>query len=275
MARAGRGLLLWIGWLVLVSPLIAAEVEVLFTANEGVLIRAGDEAVLIDSHLAEPYSLYGALPAPLLAKLEAAAPPFDTVDLVLASHVHRDHFQGPPAKAFLAARPQALLASSPQVLEALGEPPPGEGRLRSVLPQPGESETLRRGGIEVEFLRLSHGSGRHARIQNLGHIIRIGGVKILHIGDAFDDPANFAPYGLAERDLDLVLVPYWFYWSASGQECLRRHLHAKAVAAVHIPPQELDGVRAELAKRFPEVQVPGRALEPIRLTAASAAEPQN
>ena len=62
--------------------------------------------MLIDAFVAEPYSLYAALGERALEQLSAAAAPFDSVDLALASHVHRDHFQPAAACAFLEAAPE-------------------------------------------------------------------------------------------------------------------------------------------------------------------------
>lgn len=270
------------------APPPARALHVTALANEGALLRAGDVAVLIDAFLAEPYSVYGALPEQTLEALLAAAPPFDGVDLALVSHRHGDHLQPAPAARFLRASPGTWLASSPQVLELVREadaalapamaeraadatdgarptdaapwPDEAAGRPtpqpRAVLPEPGQSVRLRRDGLSVDVLRLSHGTGRFAAIQNLGHVIELGGQRVLHVGDAAMDPRRFAPYALAERDLDVALLPFWYFLDEGGRQLVREHLRARHVIACHIPPADLADVRAALAESDPHVLVP-------------------
>jgi L-ascorbate metabolism protein UlaG (beta-lactamase superfamily) len=248
----------------------AGRLEVLALANEGFLLRAGEDAVLIDAFVSEPYAGYAALGGEALADLVAARGPFASVDLALASHVHRDHFQPAPARAFLGASPRALLASSPQVLEALladyaaaGAREPSE-RLRDVLPEVGAELPLEVGGIRVDVLRLSHGTGRFAELQNLGHVITLGGVTALHVGDAATVPETFAAYGLRRRGIDVAFVPYWYFESADGRRIVDEHLRPARLVACHIPPGELEAVTRRLAASRPDVLVPQAALESFR-----------
>lgn len=246
------------------------ELEVRALANEGFLLSVGDDVVAIDAFVAEPYSGYGALSGEVLAALLEGSGPFASLDLALASHVHRDHFQPEPARRLLAARPACVFATSPQVLEALLADPSGAAalepaeRLRGFLPEPGASAALEVGAIEVEFLRLSHGTGRFAPIQNLGHLITLGGVTALHVGDADMVPETFAAYRLRERGIDVAFVPYWYFDAAQGRRILDEHLLPARLVACHIPPGELEAVTRRLAASRPDVLVPQRTLESFR-----------
>ena len=245
------------GALLAQEPAAPPPVEVTYLANEGFLIRAGEQAVLIDAFVAEPYSLYRALTPEMRRQLEAAEGPFAGVDLALTSHHHRDHWQVEPARRFLDAAPGCSFASSAQVVGELGADgweragddgaPPHPVRLA-----PGETEVLERDGLGVELLHLSHGTGRHAKVQNLGHLITIAGRRLLHVGDAAVEEANFAPYRLAERDLDLAFVPFWYFLSPEGQQLVRRHFAGARLVACHVPDADRDEVAALLAKDWPE-----------------------
>jgi L-ascorbate metabolism protein UlaG (beta-lactamase superfamily) len=244
------------------------ELEVRALANEGFLLSVGDDVVAIDAFVAEPYSGYGALEGEPLADLVAARGPFASLDLALVSHAHRDHFQAEPARRVLAARPACVFASSPQVLEALhasgAEALAPAERLREFLPEPGASVALDVGEIHVEVLRLSHGTGRFAQIQNLGHLITLGGVTALHVGDAAMVPETFAAYRLRERGIDVAFVPYWYFDAAEGRRIVDEHLLPARLVACHIPPGELEAVTRRLAANRPEVLVPQRALQSFR-----------
>ena len=243
------------------------DLEVLSLANEGFLLRAGDDAVVIDAFVSMPYAGYGALMGKPLEALLAGTDPFNSVDVALVSHEHGDHFQPSPARSFLAARSECLLASSPQVLAQLddvnphGEPVPPAESQRSVLPAPGKEERVEVDSIRVDILRLSHGTGRFAGVQNLGHIITLGGVTALHIGDAAMESANFEAYGLRERGIDVVFVPYWYFQDSAGRRIIDEHFRPAKLVACHISPRELSQVTKHMARTDPDVLVPQKTFE--------------
>jgi L-ascorbate metabolism protein UlaG (beta-lactamase superfamily) len=230
-------------------------------ANEGFLLRSADQAVLIDAFLSKPYAGYDALPVDVLARLEAAETPFAGIDLALVSHEHADHVQAEPARRFLAASPGTLLATSPQVLAiVVGDDAAGVPNHEAYLPEPGETVVVERNGVRVEFLRLSHGR-RFASIQNLGHVITIGGQRVLHLGDAATEAANFRPYALPGRELDVALVPYWYFTERGGRALVEEHLPARHVIACHIPSGERAEIASQLAASYPHVIVPRTPLQ--------------
>ncbi len=230
--------------------------RVTWLANEGVLLESSGSAVLIDAFVPEPYSIYTALPAETAAAMLAAEAPFGQVDIALASHRHRDHYQPEFAAKFLAAHPETRFWSSPQVLAGLESP-----GADSVFPGPGETISRRHANIEVDFLNLSHGSGRFSAIQNLGHVVRIGGFTVLHIGDAAMVPANFDPYGLVPAQIDVALVPYWYCSSKSGQKLISTHLAAGLQIAVHLPREGEDQAGMDSAAQCGDVVLPARPMQ--------------
>jgi len=244
--------------------------EVRALANEGFLLRFEDDVVAIDAFVAEPYVGYAALSGEALEALVTGTGPFASLDVVLASHYHRDHFQAEPAQRFLAARPECIFASSPQVIDALwnAETEATEGvredMIRDFLPKPKKEDLLEVGNIRIEILRLSHGTGRFASVQNLGHVITVGGVTALHIGDAAMVPENFAAYCLPQRGIDVAFVPYWYFDDTTGLRIIDEHFRPAKLVACHIPPRELKAVTDRLAKDHPGVVVPQRALELFR-----------
>ena len=74
-------------------------------------------------------------------------------------------------------------------------------------------------------------------------------------------PANFAPYRLARRELDVALVPYWYFQAQEGRRVLDLHLVARHHVACHIPPRELAQVRRFLSAARPGVRLARRAME--------------
>lgn len=232
------------------------KLELVYLANEGFLLRSGEHTLVIDAFVTEPYGGYAAVPDELFAKLVARAAPFVDLDLVLASHVHADHFQPAAAAEFLAAHPELPFVTSPQVLEALAKESseavtPG---CRALLPRPDEVVAESAGGIRVELLRLPHtGGSRTAGVENLGHLVELGGLRLLHVGDADVEREELADYDLAAREIDVALVPYWWLGDAADLARVRARVGAQHLVAVHVPPAEVAREKARLAALDPAI----------------------
>lgn len=244
---------------VMVSEGLFAEVVITRLANEGVILDDGVTRIMIDGMVVEPYSLYGGLPPGLARQFEFAQGVFADIDLALASHRHHDHNQPVFSCIFMRNSTETLLYSSRQVLELMRE------RCRNLVttsPRVREIEPVYNKPVEitgetatVSAFLLSHGSGKFARLQNYGHLVHIGGVKILHIGDAAMDPADFEVAGLDQVALDVALIPFWFFQPGPGMAVVERFMDAPLKLAVHIPPGEMAEVGEYLSENYPDVQV--------------------
>jgi len=106
-------------------------------------------------------------------------------------------------------------------------------------------------GIDFEILRLRHGTGRHAEIQNLGHIIKLGGKKLLHVGDADTSIENFDKFNLDEEGIDVAFLPDWFLLGTEGQSLIRDHIKPKQIVAVHVSPSDGEKVTTQIKQAFP------------------------
>ena len=216
--------------------------EVTYIANEGVLVASGDAQVLIDG-LHRPYSpMYAVLPPAQRESIETARPPFDEIDVILVSHVHRDHFHAEAVGRHLQHNPEAQLIASEQVADSLAQSFTGyesiRARILPVKPAWKERIVLRMSGIEIDVLGLQHGSRRFRWVQNLGHIVTLDGKKLLHLGDADVSVENFEAFKLADEGIDVAFIPYWFLESATGRAIVRDVIKPKQVVTVHIPPEE-------------------------------------
>ena len=242
----------------------AVELELTYLANEGFLLRAGDESLLIDAFITEPLGNYLAVPKELFAEVVDGRPPFDGVDLALASHYHTDHFQAKPAAEYAQAHPDVPIVSSPQVL-ALLRTELGEKseRLKELLPEERKSVATAAGKITLELLRLPHTGGAQNRdVQNLGHVLDFAGLRVLHVGDADVGTEDLRSYELAKRAIDVALVPYWWLGDAKDLERVKALIGAKHLVAMHVPSTEMSSVKEGLAKLDPDILVfeePGEA----------------
>jgi L-ascorbate metabolism protein UlaG (beta-lactamase superfamily) len=244
----------------------AVELELVYLANEGFLVRVGETKLLIDAFVYEPYGEYAHVPEELRAKMHAGEAPFDGIGLALTSHVHGDHFQPEAAAEYLRARPATKFLSSPQVVDALLEPlgdAPAAEHVDARLPEARAVLSANEAGVRIEMVRLPHtGGARTASVQNLGHVLELGGVRVLHVGDAErGDPALDAA-DLETRAIDVALVPYWWLGDAEGVELARKLTGARHLVAVHVPPAEVAEVKARLAALDPALllfELPGES----------------
>ena len=233
----------------------AAPIEITYIANEGVLIAGAGKQILIDGLHREYERDYAFLPAAEREKIETAKEPFDKIDLILVSHRHLDHFHPESVGLHLQHNPRAQLISSQQVVEEIEKNFKGyegvKARMMGATPPWKERVAMKVSGIEFEILRLSHGTGRHATIQNLGHIIKLGGKKLLHIGDADTSIENFEKFNLDEEQIDIAFIPFWFLIGTEGQTVVKDHIKPRHIIAVHISPNESERTLTQVKQAFP------------------------
>lgn len=237
------------------SPVQAPAVEITYIANEGVLISSGGKQVLIDGLHREYGPEYAFLPPAERDKIENAKAPFDAIDLILVSHRHLDHFHPESVGLHLQHNPKAVLVSSQQIVDEVEKNFKGfqaiRSRVTAVTPPWRERVAMKVAGIDFEILGLRHGTGRHATIQNLGHIIKLGGKKLLHVGDADTSVENFEKFNLDEEGIDIALLPDWFLLYIEGQTIVREHIKPKQIIAVHVSPSSGEKVATQIKQAFP------------------------
>jgi L-ascorbate metabolism protein UlaG (beta-lactamase superfamily) len=250
---------------------LEADITLTQLANEGVIISDGETRILIDGMVVEPYSVYGGLPPEVIPLFEQVSGPFAGIDLVLASHRHHDHNQPLFACQFMQSSSATRFVSSPQVIGLMREKcrtfMTTSPRVDEINPQYGEPHVIQMEGVRVTIFPLSHGTRKYARIQNYGHLIEMGGMTLLHIGDAAMDPQDFARAGLDKVEIDVALIPFWYFQPGPGSEVMTRFLDASNKIAVHIPPGEMDEIKGYMSEEFPQVIILQNTLDQARFSA--------
>ena len=253
-----------------------APLEVTYIANEGFLlaipppeipgnVAINENKVIIDGLFREGVEGYAVLTPKQRDEVETARPPFDAAKLVLVSHYHADHFDAAAVARYLVHNFRAVLVSSRQVDDAvagqLNDDVILRNRVRRVSPEGDRPVSVTVEGITLQVYRVSHGSGRHVQVQNLSHLITLGGWKILHIGDSDADEAELKSFAWAKEKIDVAFIPFWYLTDKKGSELIRRYVRARIVVAMHIPPDELEQRTAEIRAFFPDAVIFSRSLE--------------
>jgi len=258
--------------LLLASSALQADVVVTQLANNGVMLTAGDTRIMIDGMVVETYSVYGGLSGAAASQYQQASGAFSDVDVALVSHRHHDHNQPRHACEFMLKSTQTKVVSSPQVLglmrERCREFITTNQRVTEINPQYGEPYVFSSGGAKITVFPLSHGTRKYAKIQNYGHLIEIGGVTVLHIGDAAMNPEDFQRAGLDQVKIDVAMIPFWYFSPGPGTEVINRFMNAPLKIAVHIPPGEMEEVKAYMAEDHGNVTIMEEPLKEVRFSSA-------
>ncbi|MGD2129942.1 MAG: MBL fold metallo-hydrolase [Lysobacterales bacterium] len=252
---------------------LLADVTITKLANEGIVISDGQHRVMIDGLVVEPYAVYGGLPPEDVSLFDRLEGPFKGIDIALVSHRHHEHNQPDFACRFLQKSTATRFYSSSQVIDLMREKcrklVTTSSRIITIAPDYDHPFVLNEPWLKLTVFPLSHGTRKYAKIQNNGHLVEMGGVKILHVGDAAMDPTDFERAGLRDIRLDVALIPFLYFQPGPGADLVQRYLNAPTKIAVHIPPGELAEVKEYMSARFPDVLILEKPLETVRVSASA------
>lgn len=201
----------------------SGEVSVTYIGNAGFMVTTGNKKILIDA-IFKGYKGYYQSPDSIQGKIRLGQPPFDGVDLLLATHYHGDHYDNGLVREYLTNNPKALLASTSQVRETLADFP---NRVITFSPSKGKTDCKELQGINIEAIYLPHGATEAGQreLLNYGFIVSVNGVKIVHTGDidiqqfSFDE---FRAYQLPEKKIDIAFVQHFYLTNDSTE---RKFVH--------------------------------------------------
>ena len=215
-----------------IAPSTFDGVRVTHVFNAGYLITVDDKRILIDA-------LYEGYPEGILKPVVYAQPPFDDVDLILATHEHGDHFSPELVARYMQENPHTLFISTKSaVRQLLAEDSDLRGRTKGVELQKGERKQIDVAGIELEAIYLSHGM---VGLLNLGFIITVDGAKLFHTGDLSPDHVRVSylqDYGLPEEQIDVAFVPDFLLTMAEYHAHVLEGIQPKYVMPMHYPYED-------------------------------------
>ncbi len=247
-----------------VTPERAAEdlIEITYLANEGFLLSSGSYKVLIDGLFREGVDGYAKLSTEYQEALETAQAPFDTVDVALATHHHADHFHAGAVCRFLESSPVTEFVSTLQALNqmrtACTNPAAVGDRVAAGLLSDGTAQPFILDDLKIESVFLHHGANNP--VENIGFILELGGLTVLHMGDSQANVEEIRAAGLAERRIDLAFAPFWYLIDKRWTPAMDL-LQPAGIVAMHLPIegspdlQNVGGYAAlvqRIGERFPQ-----------------------
>ena len=235
-----------------------SDAWVTYVGNSGFLITVGDKKVLIDAFF-EGFPPGYALPETVRTLLLNAQPPFDNVDLILATHNHNDHFSAAMVRQHMQTDPKAVFISTTQASSQLADL--GE-RVIAVDPIAGTLVQAEANGIQVEAIYLSHGypPNDQNEVFNNGYVVTLNGIKFFHTGD-IADLNDVLPYDLADMNIDFAFIQHFYLRDEGARSILADGIGAKYLFPIHYAYTE-PAFNADLIKsNYPEAIIFSRELE--------------
>lgn len=259
-------------WILGAQPFaLAHQASVTYVANEGVLITNGSQKVLFDPFFHQAFGTYQLVPKETKQAIFAGTKPFNDLTAIVISHAHDDHFAADEVLQYLQKYPATQLVAPQQAvteLMALRGAQAVSAQVTSVslaFNQPPKAFEL--AGLLFDVVRIPHaGWPSRADVENLVFRVTLNdpakSVTVMHLGDADPDDDHYLPYKAhwQKRVSDAALPPYWFYFSAEGNDILTNLLNTKQTIGIHVPvevPKRLETGAADYFSKPGENRVIG------------------
>ena len=233
------------------NPVVLAvtTIKITYLRNAGVLIEDGERSVIIDG-LTAGLGGWLEMDGAELGRLSAGTGMYGDADVVLATHNHGDHFSPSAVSGFLASVPSAEFLGPPEVTSSLS----GNPRVTSVSPSRGSSESVELNGVDLDVLHFRHFDqfgNDFSTVENFGYLIRLGGLRILHVGDVHYGASNLEPFGLDEAEIDVVILPTFnTLLSAANADAVATHIAPRHVLAVHFQAAQASAEAGQATSLF-------------------------
>ncbi|MDP8268479.1 MAG: ankyrin repeat domain-containing protein [Candidatus Tenebribacter davisii] len=230
-----------------------SEIKVTYIANMGFLVSSASKTVMIDA-LFGTSSSYLYPSTVVLDKINKLNKPFESVDLMLLTHTHPDHFSAPMVAEYLMKNSSVEVICNQSALLELNEIENctvDTSRIVGLTPDLYKSIDTTVNNIDVKILRLRH-TGDNGRTENLGFLFNLDGVKILHVGDAtgrVSEQADvsgieeFDSLGFKNLDIDIAILNRGSLWGedAPGIEIIKKYIKPKHIILGHFSIGNKDG----------------------------------
>ncbi|MEZ6191314.1 MAG: MBL fold metallo-hydrolase [Phycisphaerales bacterium] len=244
----------------------AAQMQVTFMGNNGVMLSSGGKKVVIDALQDHLNTFWTTLPQADLQNLINGAAPFDNINYAMATHNHPDHYSSGKVTSFLANNRQAKFIGPPQVRSSLASGP----QVLNITPafQTG-SVVIEEPGLRLEVFHMEHFDqfgNDFSSVQDFTYLVTMGGVSLLHLGDVDYIDENFDNFDFLSMDIDAVVLPTFnTLLSEANKAVIIDHINPRHIIATHLRAQILSIEEANVRALYPDATIFTTALDSITL----------
>jgi L-ascorbate metabolism protein UlaG (beta-lactamase superfamily) len=222
------------------------RIEVSYIGNCGFLLSSNDKQILIDALFYQGFDYYSAPSDSVVLKIQKGQAPFAHANMLLITHDHPDHFDVKMVCTYLANNPENRVIAPSLVINSI--------RSQSIIPVSGKQlveidewnkqgmDTIIR-GVKIKSFFLQHDN--RPKIQNVGYLVEIMGIKVFHSGDNTGaDKVEYERMQLQHKNVDLALLNFYGFWgSKEERDFTKSQINPKNIVLMHIPPKEINLVK--------------------------------
>ncbi len=234
-----------------------------YIANEGFLLNNSTQKILIDAAFNDSTITYCDVPAPqVIQNMKTGHPPFDNLDVIFATHSHRDHFDAELTGNILKANKQCKLVCPAQAAEKMRELeafPEIVAQIVEITPELFAKVDTTINNIPITISRVHHGPyydinpqtgkkiNRHRNVENLCFVVTLHNKRILHVGDAplYMNNQIFSTL----EPVDIIFMERYDR-SENAVSILNTYLKPKEIIFMHLPKQDRESLITEILDQF-------------------------
>ncbi len=235
------------------------SVKVTFIGNSGFIVEAGEKKIAVDAMFKGFPGRY-TLPADVINKMKNLKPPFNNIDLILATHLHADHLKTEYVSYYLVKNKKAEFITTAETIKIMENSLPEffqySNRVLGVNPGLGDQNKLENNGIKITAFGMPHGSNP---VQHNCLIFETSGKKIIHLGDMSGEKVKniFKSVGIENKNIDIAFVPYWYLTTSANADLIKKFIKAKIIIAVHLSlkgrNEKISNIENNIRSHFPSV----------------------
>jgi L-ascorbate metabolism protein UlaG (beta-lactamase superfamily) len=231
------------------GPAKSDQVKIVYIAKQGYLIEIGDKTILIDA-------IHTGVSPELMAKMTNLEPPFDEVDIILATQSHADHFNPDLVAKHMDKNKKDVFLSNDEaashVRAYIYDFASAAQRIKAVFPMDGEK--IKESLMGVKIQAMSFPLSQDSYITNLGFLVKIGGKTFLHMGDSAGTLEYLQAYNLHKEKIDVAFIPYWYFSNPDLHSAVKEGIKAKHVVPMYfgLKEESKDRVTKILKSEFPQ-----------------------
>lgn len=246
--------------------------EITYIGNEGFMIKNNDKKVFIDAlYYYGNESVVMDVDLSLRKMIINNTEPFSNSQLYLVTHNHGDHYSQSMVSSYLKNNPQSTFVSTSEIIGGI-KTAENEKQLVGISPAKYESVDTTVNGIKLTAYNILHDVGY--RVNNLGYLINVDGLKVFHGGDnSFDDSTEYKTFKLNEKNIDVLFL--WNYsksfWKTQAQrDFIKKYINPKYIILMHIPSAQVSSIKKQVNEigdnTFPPVIVFTTSMEKVVIT---------
>jgi ankyrin repeat protein len=230
-----------------------SEIKVTYIANMGVLISSASKNILIDALFDDNYG-YPTTPKNIVTKINKFEAPFNSIDLILITHNHGDHFSKSMMAEYLSINKTVKVVCSKitsSMLKKSERYNVDTSRIVAITPELYKSIDTLVNDIKIKISRLRH-YDMDGQEENVGFLFDMDGIKVFHSGDSngYDTPGlavsgihKYDSIGIEKLKVDLAILNRGSLMDSSGpgMKIIEKYIMPKHIILTHFSEENKDG----------------------------------